>query len=62
MKRTTCAQIGEEVYASRKYIKGMIERISTTHIKADNRSIWEKTVAVDRQINKDINVFQDYIV
>lgn len=51
------SKVGEEVYASRKYIKGMIERIATIHIKTDNMLIGEKTVVVDRQINKDINVF-----
>ncbi|KUO75300.1 MAG: hypothetical protein APF81_17595 [Desulfosporosinus sp. BRH_c37] len=51
------SKVGEEVYASRKYIKGMIERIATIHMKTDNMIIGEKTVVFDSQINNDIKVF-----
>lgn len=52
------SKVGESVYASRKYIKGMIERIDIMHSKTDNTMFnIEKTVAPDEQINKDIHVF-----
>ncbi|HZK86242.1 MAG TPA: helix-turn-helix transcriptional regulator [Desulfosporosinus sp.] len=51
------SKVGEDVYASRNYIKGMIERFETIHTKTDNMFVGEKAVVVDIQINKEVNVF-----
>lgn len=52
------SKVGENVYASRKYIKGIIEGIDIIHSKTNNNMFTrKKTVAPDEQVNKDIHVF-----
>lgn len=56
----TISKVGEKVHASRKYIKDMIERIATMHMKSDNMFIGQKSVTLDGQFNEDIKIFSGH--
>lgn len=53
----TICKIGEKVYASRKYIKDMIERMATIHSKCDNAPIGKRTISVGDHIENGIKAF-----
>lgn len=47
-------KIGEKTYMSRRYIKELIERIATIHIRDGNVPDFQKEITVTEQIDEDI--------
>lgn len=53
----TITRVGEKVYAARRYIKDMIERMAAVHIKSQNIVISRRTIEIEDQIKDGFKTF-----